>query len=416
MVNWGKLIFGGVDSSEYGIYITGEGVYNAPERSVEFVDIPGRNGAFAIDQGRYENIVVTYPAGVFGKDPEEFREALSDFRNAILSQKGYQRLEDTYHPEEFREAIYVAGIEVEPSQKKAGKFELTFNCKPQRWLTIGDYPIPIESGDVLQNPTVFDSSPLLEVEGYGTVSFNGYDIELDNSPLGVVNLIYRHSYEDNASIFTTTYHFDRSLLNTGDDIYVGASSFISSWVSTVQPMIYSNFSFQIENVSTMTPTLNNVDGGGVFHLSIYTPMLHFYALEPSDSELEKFAAITAVCTKQSEFGGGTDTAYITVRIKCGYDYVTYRVETATSSNIRNQFNSVTTTAVQGDSTLPILGHPTYIDCDIGEAYRVEDGEYKSCNSRVSLGTDLPTLAPGSNKITFDNTITDLKISPRWWRV
>ena len=49
MVNWGQIIFGGVDSSDYGIYISGEAVYNAPQRAVEFVDVPGRNGAIAID-------------------------------------------------------------------------------------------------------------------------------------------------------------------------------------------------------------------------------------------------------------------------------------------------------------------------------------------------------------------------------
>ena len=62
VIDYGKLIYGDVDSSDYGIYISGEGVYDAPERAVEFVNVPGRNGAIALDQGRYENIKVTYPA------------------------------------------------------------------------------------------------------------------------------------------------------------------------------------------------------------------------------------------------------------------------------------------------------------------------------------------------------------------
>ena len=72
--------------------------------------------------------------------------------------------------------------------------------------------------------------------------------------------------------------------------------------------------------------------------------------------------------------------------------------------------------MDGDSTVEVLGHPTYIDCEVGEAYRIEDGEYKSANARVALGSDLPVLAPGSNTIIFDNTVTDLKIAPRWWRI
>ena len=85
---YNHLIFGGVDSADYGIYITGEAVYNAPPRAVDMITVPGRNGSVALDQGRFENIVVTYPAGTFGDDQADFRTALSDFRNAILSHFG----------------------------------------------------------------------------------------------------------------------------------------------------------------------------------------------------------------------------------------------------------------------------------------------------------------------------------------
>lgn len=68
------LTFGTVNSGAYGVYITGEAVYNAPERSVEFVDVPGRNGAVVIDQGHWNNIEVTYPAGCFADSQADFRD------------------------------------------------------------------------------------------------------------------------------------------------------------------------------------------------------------------------------------------------------------------------------------------------------------------------------------------------------
>ena len=40
-----SITFGGVNSADYGIYIGGEGVFNAPKREVEMIEIPGRNGA-----------------------------------------------------------------------------------------------------------------------------------------------------------------------------------------------------------------------------------------------------------------------------------------------------------------------------------------------------------------------------------
>ena len=69
-----------------------------------------------------------------------------------------------------------------------------------------------------------------------------------------------------------------------------------------------------------------------------------------------------------------------------------------------------------DSTKSYLGHPTYIDCESGEAYKVENDTYYSLNRYIALGSDLPTLAPGTNTFEVDNTITDLKVTPRWWRL
>lgn len=415
MVNWGKLIYGGVDSSEYGIYITGEAVYNAPERDVEFIDIPGRNGSIAMDKGRYNNITVTYPAGTFGKTRDEFREALSEFRNAILSQKGYQRLEDSYHPEEYRVAVYTAGLEVSAAaQGQAGEFDLTFECKPQRFLTIGDYPIPVESGDTLQNPTVFDSSPLLEVEGYGALSFNGFNISLDNSPLGVVELIPRHMDGSTAN-FSKTYHFDRTLLDTGDTITVGGAVFFFNFAYAPNDRVYSSVTYSVNPASDATPSVTIGDGGSAFFVTMVTPAVTFTALDEDDAEVQKLIALVITATPT---GKTAETLYAAVRIKCGYDYITYDLVTSASGTVQTvkTENSFQSTPVTGNSTLPILGNPTYIDCEIGDAYRIEDGEYKSSNSRVSIGADLPTLSPGANKVTFDNTITDLKIAPRWWKI
>ena len=137
------LTFDGVSSRDYGVYITGEAVFNAPERDVEMITIPNRNGAFALDNGRFENITVSYPAGIFADTETDFAQAISDFRNVLCSKRGYCRLEDEYNPDEYRMAIYKSGLEVSPAQLKAGEFEIIFECKPQRWLKSGDEIIEV---------------------------------------------------------------------------------------------------------------------------------------------------------------------------------------------------------------------------------------------------------------------------------
>lgn len=417
-VEWRHLIFGDVDSADYGIYISGDGVYNAPERAVEFVDVPGRNGAIALDQGRYNNIEITYPAGTFAKTQEEFRENLSAFRNAILSQKGYQRLEDTYHPEEYRMGLYSAGLEVSPvNYNQAGEFELIFNCKPQRWLTVGDYPIPVESGDVLENPTPFSSGPLLEIDGYGSVWFNGHHVKLDNAVLGNTLLndsfVARISTTDQSSIQTSReVIFDDTLFNIGDTITVKASKFDSRYYTPDKLL----------GIDTQSGSGSN-EGA----LDLYIIDAHTIDVEAKFSDIEITAGTAKTCTYTSvvtfkEIGGSTlgtlsVTGSIAYTYSSGIHSIVFQVTaTRTSGDYLPQGAWINGGKVVVNSTLSILGNPTYIDCDIGEAYRIVNGAPVSLNSKVALGSDLPVLAPGSNKITFNNTITDLKIAPRWWRI
>ena len=95
--------------------------------------------------------------------------------------------------------------------------------------------------------------------------------------------------------------------------------------------------------------------------------------------------------------------------------ITY-AETYSKNDVSTKYRRLTYGEIIGDSTKSLLGNPTYIDCELGDAYRIESGQYISLNGNVDLGSDLPKLAPGSNTVTFDNTVTELKITPRWWKV
>ena len=68
------------------------------------------------------------------------------------------------------------------------------------------------------------------------------------------------------------------------------------------------------------------------------------------------------------------------------------------------------------STVNSNDQPVYIDLDIGEAYILSDGKAVSFNDAAYLPADLPTLRPGDNVITYDNTFTSFKVTPRWWRI
>lgn len=177
------LTFDEIDSSDLGVYISGEGTYNAPERVYDMQIVPGRNGALAIDEGRFENIELTYPAFIYSNNSQDFKEKVQDLRNQFMSRKGYKRLADTYHPDEYRLAIYKSGLEVEPKLiNRAGKFNLVFDCKPQRFMLSGDLLRTYTSSGQITNPTRFDAKPLITVTGTGTLTIGGVAITITASP------------------------------------------------------------------------------------------------------------------------------------------------------------------------------------------------------------------------------------------
>lgn len=122
----------GESSADYGLLITGEAVYNAPAYDYEFVTIPGRSGDLILDNGRFENITVTYPCAV--RDLSR----MPAIRSWLMSKRGYIRITDDYNPSEYRLGVVIDGISVDPFAAKAGTFTVSFNCKPQRYLATGD--------------------------------------------------------------------------------------------------------------------------------------------------------------------------------------------------------------------------------------------------------------------------------------
>lgn len=165
--------FNGKSSSEFGVFISGSGIYDAPERDVEFMSIPGRNGDLIIDNGRFKNIEITYPAFI----PDKFTDKWDAFKAHMLKSPTYQRLEDTYDYTHYRMGIFLGSTAPEVvAVRRAASFEVSFNCKPQRWLKAGENTIAYTQGSTIYNPTSFPAKPLLVVTGYGQVVIGNYRV------------------------------------------------------------------------------------------------------------------------------------------------------------------------------------------------------------------------------------------------
>ena len=128
------FVFDGHDSRDYGVYISGSGTFNSAAREYDNISIPGRDGDLLGLNTRLQNVTLTYPAGVVS----DFSNNIAGLRNMLLSTVGYAVLRDSYHPDEYRYAVYKGGLTPDPlSDLSAAEFNITFECKPQRYLDSG---------------------------------------------------------------------------------------------------------------------------------------------------------------------------------------------------------------------------------------------------------------------------------------
>lgn len=471
--------FDGIKSTDFDVIISGEGVFNAPERDVEVVTIPGRNGTLQIDNGRFQNIDVTYPAYNHKEPYTAFADDLMRLRNALASRRGYKRLTDTLHPDEFRLGVYKSGLEVKPYEyDNAAAFDITFDCKPQRFLTSGETAVDISSAAA----QTLTGNPIFINYATGT-TVSTFDTEITPYQPGGAGVLGAYSeialltqgatrYNAGGTVTTKTWtanaalygvkvnHKAQTLSRTYDGhAFVGTETINAytsggkvlyyyctmSGVSISSPSGNEAFCSRLKPVVYTSPTaLNNgeithngtniywrIDGAGTAN-DMKTLLSTWNANGEPLVYVAKRSSGTSVAGTVQAASFSANTAYsIDSAILKNTEYIQHGVITLAINGPVNLVNetdfearpllSVTGTGTVnvGDVTITISGGGSqmYIDCDIAEAWSISGGNMVNRNGDVSMSSaDFPSLPPGANVITFSAGITQVLVTPRWWRV
>ena len=207
------LTLDGLNSASFGLYISSGGEYDLPQRDYTEQKIPGRNGSLIIDNGRYNNVEVSYGLLLFAPRGE-FAEKMVAADSFLYRSNDYIKITDDYQPNYYRMGIPKGNLTWKISANNTvAEAKIKFLCKPQRYLTRGDVPKTFTATDIqdvsknkIVNPTAFPSKPFLHIEGTGsgTVTIgdttagaeNFYTLSITNiSEFMDIDCEVRHAYK-----------------------------------------------------------------------------------------------------------------------------------------------------------------------------------------------------------------------------
>lgn len=168
-----RFLFGGLHSKDYSLILTDVKTENVPEREITRTPVLGRSGDILHNNGRYKNVDVIYSVAIVS----DFEQMFRALKNDMLSLKGYHKLSDTIHPNEYRMATFHGGVKpITMKFNTMGQFDLVFDCKPQRFLTSGDEKRLMERPGKLYNNSPNTALPIIYVYGDGSGTLTVGDI------------------------------------------------------------------------------------------------------------------------------------------------------------------------------------------------------------------------------------------------
>lgn len=168
----------GVSCAECGIVLQKPITFSSAKPDVEMISIPGRNGDLCFSNGSFSNVQGT--ATCYALDDRNVTNKLSNLSAWLFRTQNYRRLELTQDPECYRLARVSSGPKNEVRMNLLAPFAIIFDCKPQKWLKVGERLINITtSGQLLHNPGQL-ALPLIIVYGSGTgaITVGGITVQI----------------------------------------------------------------------------------------------------------------------------------------------------------------------------------------------------------------------------------------------
>lgn len=176
-----------IKASDMGLRVLNNVVFSSPERDVELVQIPGRDGDLIIDNGRYESVIRSIPCRL-ESNKNDVEVLIDRINNWLINSDGFN--EFLWHNDP--DYVYQAKIEGQvESQRVLSRFAETiidFRLHPVKHLRSSLREREIVNGLVVVNTLALSAKPIIRVVGTGdvTLQIGDQQVELTELPGGCI--------------------------------------------------------------------------------------------------------------------------------------------------------------------------------------------------------------------------------------
>ena len=167
----------GIDAQSAGIYLQKPIVFSEAVPNIESKTIPGRNGDLIFETGSYKNRSGSASCFCLQEDVEG---AVSSAGRFLMRKKGYRRLETSDDPNHYWMARVENSPQMEMRIRVLAPFDISFDCKPQRFLKSGENAVVFTASGSLSNQYGQAALPLITLygQGAGTLTIGSCVVEV----------------------------------------------------------------------------------------------------------------------------------------------------------------------------------------------------------------------------------------------
>ena len=169
------FIYDNKNSKDFNIKIKSINNLSSPQRSIEKISVLGRNGELVIDNGNFENFILTIEC-YLNCSSEDKNIISREIKKWLQSDFSYKKLILSDDEEFYYEAYCDTKLDFEYVSSNFESFLISFSCKPYKKEINEDIITITESTNIYNS--YMPSNPLIKVVGSGDVTININNQEL----------------------------------------------------------------------------------------------------------------------------------------------------------------------------------------------------------------------------------------------